>query len=319
MRMFAMLRWGFRLLGACCVAVTLFACVHRQHESTEPVPGSEETAPLGPPRARLNLPLPPPTPPPPRRPASELLELARACAVAMTQGKSEEALDAAKRVREAASDERLQEEQDLEEVRPLWGLTLARLGRWDEALGDYPPPSQARYATAMWHFVRASAFAAGDRLIETEAEYYVLRSMIREPDLAARRFADGSAAIDSLAVAERVLSSEIARLRDVEEDQLQFLAEASRVEDVAPETALPTVYPWPRLQLAAALLRAARAREAEFALREYLERNPNNGWALWGLSLSLRAQGKTAEAARSDQAFRSAWRAADISPDLLYR
>ena len=312
-----------RFVVAVCLSLALAACAHRAVPETEPTtdsaPGSEKPAPVPPPRERLNLPLPPPPPTPPKLTASELRDLARTCAAAIGKGKSESALEAARRLREAVSDERLLEERDLEDLRPVWGLTLASLARWDEVMEDSPPPTQARYATAMWHFVRASAFAAADRLIETEAEYNFLRSVIREPDLATKRFGDGSAAIDSLAVAERVVSSEIARLREVEEDQLQFLTEATRVQDAAPAVAVPPIYPWPRLQLAAALLRAGYAREAEFALREQLAHNPTDGWALWGLSLSLRVQGKKREAARTDEEFRAAWKEADISPDGLYR
>jgi tetratricopeptide (TPR) repeat protein len=312
-----------RMVSTACVIGALSACGHRAipvaEPSTEPARRLAESGVASSPHEKLNLPLPPPPPAPPRPPAGELRDLACTCAAAIAQGRSEDALEAARRVREAASDERIREESDVEELRPVWGLTLARLGRWDDIMADPPPPTQARYATAMWHFVRASAFAAADRLAETRAEYYVVRSMIREPALAAKRFPDGTSAIDSLAVAERVLRAEIARLDENQEDQIQFLTEASRVQDTIPETALPTTYPWARLRMAAALLRSGQPREAEFALREQLARNPEDGWALWGLSLSLRAQGKTKEAERNDEAFRAAWAAADMSPDILYR
>ena len=51
-----------------------------------------------------------------------------------------------------------------------------------------------------------------------------------------------------------------------------------------------------RQSLGAVLLQAGRAREAEQVYREDLRRNPGNGWSLFGLTRSLRAQGKTAEA-----------------------
>lgn len=68
-----------------------------------------------------------------------------------------------------------------------------------------------------------------------------------------------------------------------------------------------------RLYLGAALLKAGRAREAEIVYREDLREYRNNGWSLFGLSQSLRAQRKTAEARKVDQQFERAWKNADVT------
>jgi hypothetical protein len=49
--------------------------------------------------------------------------------------------------------------------------------------------------------------------------------------------------------------------------------------------------------------------EAQAAFREALE----NGWSLFGLAQSLRAQGKSADAAAVDERFRRAWARADVT------
>jgi predicted Zn-dependent protease len=67
-----------------------------------------------------------------------------------------------------------------------------------------------------------------------------------------------------------------------------------------------------RQSLGAVLLQAGRAGDAEQVYREDLRRNPNNGWSLFGLAQSLRAQGKTAEAGQMDESFRKAWSQADV-------
>ena len=68
-----------------------------------------------------------------------------------------------------------------------------------------------------------------------------------------------------------------------------------------------------RQALGAVLLQAGRpAGEAEVVYREDLRRNPDNGWSLFGLAQSLRAQGKTAEAAARGE-FRRAWIRADVT------
>jgi hypothetical protein len=47
--------------------------------------------------------------------------------------------------------------------------------------------------------------------------------------------------------------------------------------------------------------------------REDLRRNPENGWALFGLAQALRAAGKPGEAVPIDARFAKAWKLADVS------
>jgi hypothetical protein len=68
-----------------------------------------------------------------------------------------------------------------------------------------------------------------------------------------------------------------------------------------------------RHNLGAALLEADQPAEAEAVYREDLRQYPNNGWSLFGLAESLRAQDKTAEATEVEQQFRLAWQYADVT------
>jgi tetratricopeptide (TPR) repeat protein len=68
-----------------------------------------------------------------------------------------------------------------------------------------------------------------------------------------------------------------------------------------------------RHSLGAVLIEAGRPGEAERVYREDLTQNPENGWALYGLMESLRAQGKTAAAAKVEERFRKAWANADVT------
>jgi tetratricopeptide (TPR) repeat protein len=68
-----------------------------------------------------------------------------------------------------------------------------------------------------------------------------------------------------------------------------------------------------RHALGAVLLQGKRAAAAEQVYRQDLAQNPDNGWALFGLAESLRAQGKTAEAAQTEARFRAAWAQADVT------
>ena len=68
-----------------------------------------------------------------------------------------------------------------------------------------------------------------------------------------------------------------------------------------------------RQSLGAVLLAAGRPEEAESIYWQDLSRNRENGWSLFGLLQSLRALGKTDEAAVIEQRFRKAWDRADVT------
>jgi hypothetical protein len=55
------------------------------------------------------------------------------------------------------------------------------------------------------------------------------------------------------------------------------------------------------------------ASEAERVYREDLAQFPANGWSLYGLGVSLRAQGRVDEALRVEKQFEQAWSHSDIT------
>ncbi|MGH8560636.1 MAG: hypothetical protein ACRES4_01550, partial [Nevskiales bacterium] len=88
-------------------------------------------------------------------------------------------------------------------------------------------------------------------------------------------------------------------------------------EAVAKQDALPYMEPpyWDysiRQSLGKALLAVGLAREAEQVYRDDLRRHPRNGWSLFGLEQTLRAQGKTASAEEVKRRFGQAWARADV-------
>ena len=60
-------------------------------------------------------------------------------------------------------------------------------------------------------------------------------------------------------------------------------------------------------------MNAKRFSEAERVYRDDLARLPENGWSLFGLAQSLRAQKKNAEASKIEQQFQRAWKNADVT------
>ena len=57
----------------------------------------------------------------------------------------------------------------------------------------------------------------------------------------------------------------------------------------------------------------AQSRQAELIYREDLKEFRNNGWSLFGLAHSLRAQGKPTAARKAEQGFKRAWKNADVT------
>jgi hypothetical protein len=64
--------------------------------------------------------------------------------------------------------------------------------------------------------------------------------------------------------------------------------------------------------LGSALLGAGRPKDAEGVYREELRDLRDNGWALFGLWQSVRAQGRNAEAQEIREKFDRAWKNADV-------
>jgi hypothetical protein len=74
----------------------------------------------------------------------------------------------------------------------------------------------------------------------------------------------------------------------------------------------PSFWPIPvRPALGNAWLQAGDAAKAEQVFREDLRRWPRNGWSLFGLEQSLRAQGKSQSADLVRREFDAAWKRAD--------
>ena len=116
-----------------------------------------------------------------------------------------------------------------------------------------------------------------------------------------------------LQLAANVLAGEIAAKAGDAATAERLLRAAVAEQDTHWFTEPPPWYFPVRHALGAVLLQANRAADAERVYREDLKHNPGNGWALLGLAQSQRAQGKTAEAAQTDETFRRAWSQADVS------
>lgn len=224
------------------------------------------------------------------------------------EGRSAEALQAARDLLSKISVDEIVKEPSLEWYAPTLLLTMARFGQWGELIRQPPPPKELRYTTGLWHYVRGLAFAATTRFGSAEGELSNLRRSLKV--LARAKTAEAKISRTLLKIAERVLAGELAARRGDFEAGIQALREALQLETTVPYSEPPFWFQPVRHNLGAVLLLAGRASEAESVYREDLRLNPENGWALHGLVHSLQAQQK--DGAPESARLRTAWAQADV-------
>jgi tetratricopeptide (TPR) repeat protein len=187
-------------------------------------------------------------------------------------------------------------------IVPVGYQTLVTFGQWDRILAETPP--RASYGLGMWFYARGVAFAAKKRWAEANA---ALDSVGRIA--AGFPKSDGKTA---LLIAERALAGEIDMRRGVLSAAVRSFESAVILEDGLSYNEPPLWYYPMRHSLGKALILAGRFTEAEDVYRRDLERFPDNGWSLYGLTQALKGRGRDREAAQVLARFNRAWAKADI-------
>ena len=230
---------------------------------------------------------------------------------ASMEGRGAETLRAAREFAENAPPEMIKEMPDMETAPAAPIAALARFGRWDEVLREGAPPREWPYARGVWHYSRGLAFNAKAQAADARRELTELEAILASvsPE---RTLAFFFRTRNMLQLAANVLAGEIAAKAADTATAARLLRAAVAEQDTHWFTEPPPWYFPVRQALGAVLLQGGRAREAEQVYRDDLARNPNNGWSLFGLAQSLRAQGKAAEAAQADASFQKAWAKADV-------
>ncbi|HEV8441328.1 MAG TPA: hypothetical protein VGT40_24835 [Methylomirabilota bacterium] len=230
---------------------------------------------------------------------------------ASMQGRSAETIRAAREFADSAPPEMIKQMPDMETAPVAPIVALTRFGRWDEVLAYPAPPREWSYTSGVWHYARGLAFNAKGQPAEAARELAEVETSLRSvpPE---RTVAFFFRARNMLQLAANVLAGEMAARAGDTASADRLLRAAVAEQDTHWFTEPPPWYFPVRQALGAVLLRAGRNADAEQVYREDLRRNPGNGWSLFGLGQSLRAQGKTTEAAEVEARFRKAWSDADV-------
>jgi tetratricopeptide (TPR) repeat protein len=235
-------------------------------------------------------------------------------ATATMEGRSADALAAARHTAQHVDRSLMRDAQFgvLQHFSAIPYYALVRFGKWEEILLEPAPEADLLYPTAVWHYARGIAYVRGKKLKEATQELRQVRTIAADPRLEQIRIWGLNPTSSLAKIAAAVLQAEIAAARKNTKAAVAQLRKAIAIEDGLIYGEPPDWFYPVRQNLGALLLDAGRPRAAENVYREDLARFPDNGWSLFGLAQSLRAQGKKQEADEVQRRFETAWQYADI-------
>jgi len=201
----------------------------------------------------------------------------------------------------------------LEGFLPTRALILVAFERWPEILKLPAPDPSLKQATAALRFARGLAFASTGNVPEAEAEHSQLLALKKETPQDAM-FSPLNRAQDILNIADLQLQASIARSKKDFSNAIALLQQAAAVEDTLHYDEPPDWYLYSREALGFTFIQSGDPARAEQVFRDDLRRNPRKGRALYGLQLSLRAQGKKTAEILVKRGFEIAWQNADSPP-----
>jgi tetratricopeptide (TPR) repeat protein len=187
---------------------------------------------------------------------------------------------------------------------------LMRFGKWDDILAQPAFPDYVPLSKSLQSYARAISYAAkgnADAAAKEQAAFLEQRKKVaKEATLG------NNTGADILDLAESFMRGELLFRSGKVDEGIAALREAAAREDRLRYDEPPDWIQPVRHALGAALLSAGRFADAEAVFREDLQKLPENGWSLYGLSRALSLQKKDAEALRVEKQFDVVWKKADL-------
>ena len=233
---------------------------------------------------------------------------------AMFQGRSDVALNVARKVAGKIPTTPTGDTWGLYEAfrsQPMF--VLVRFGQWQKMLEEEKPNDKAQFMNGIWRYGRGMAYLNLGKLKLASAELDELKSLRSQVESNESYYVGFGAAGRLLTIAEEILKGELKAKKGDYPSAIAHIDRAVRLEDGLVYNEPSDWYFPVRHILGAILLDAGLAAEAEVVYWEDLKRNPNNGYALFGLKQSLLAQDKMDVSEVINQRFQNAWKEADIT------
>ncbi|MEO6173399.1 MAG: tetratricopeptide repeat protein [Arenimonas sp.] len=162
------------------------------------------------------------------------------------------------------------------------------------------------------HYAEGMAALRTQKPDETAKHLEALLKLAADPAMEKLTVWDRYPLLHAVNIAKLNLFAEIVASNDDKVGAIKTMREAVAIEDRIPYDEPPGWHAPTRHSLGVFLLDDGKAVEAEKVYREELARNPENGWSLFGLAQSLRAQKRDTDAAEVDKRFIEAWKNADV-------
>lgn len=229
---------------------------------------------------------------------------------AMYEGRRDETLSLARKVASKIPDhidEKNWSSYELFRSQPFYAMV--RFGMWDEVLVEPKPIEKSQFMTGIWHYSRALAYMHQGNARAAKREWKSLekiRGGIKDAD--GRRGGYGTL----LLIASEIIQGELDAAGGHYAKALSHLERGVRLQDSLGYSEPPAWYFPVRHVLGAVLIEAGHPDEAEVVYWADLRDYPDNGYALFGLEQSLRAQDKDDEAKIVAERFERAWERADV-------
>ena len=197
-------------------------------------------------------------------------------AASSMEGRSAIAIEAARKVAANVQLEMIESFPGVEFFHTIPLLALTQFSRWDEVLAEPAPPEHLEFSTAIWHYVRATAYARKGDVDAAKAEHEKLAPLREAADVTCLDTIYYPAT-QLLTIADALVQGEIDLAEGNNDAAISHFREAVAVQDQLPYTEPPFWYYPTRHTLGKALLAAGDAPAAEVVYRADLEQYPRNG------------------------------------------
>ena len=165
----------------------------------------------------------------------------------------------------------------------------------------------------MWRYTRTLAFVARNRSRAAAEREFAKEAAAFPADANIGEFNSGKIVLE---LAGHILDARIAMAAADKNTSITHWNQAVAIQDTLNYDEPPDwYYPGPD-PLGAAYLADGNPIEAEKTFREDLVRNPRNPRTLFGLTQTLKAQSRDADAAWTESQFKTAWKSADTELKL---
>jgi tetratricopeptide (TPR) repeat protein len=188
-------------------------------------------------------------------------------------------------------------------------LAMVRFGEWEQLLAEPKPEAEYPVLTALWHHAHGMALAATGALDQAKSDLAAIQALCESiPEDMLAGLNSGRTVLE---LAAKVLEARIAEAEKSADTIALWQAAVSLEDQLEYNEPADWFYPT-RHYLGAALLDAGQPKEAIAVYYADLDRNPRNGWALFGLWQAQLAAGQKAKAMQTRTKFEEAWSRADV-------